>query len=143
MTVLTAAEFEALKASGWHALDTTCDISYKSHRTMWHAIREFVQNALDEHDEAGISALPALKRTPQGLLIADQGRGLGAEALLLRETKRASGAAMWSCRPLVLAATNRSIGPHYTSMFVVRQSEARLATLPEAYYTQLEAVFSG
>lgn len=91
MAVLTIAEFEKLKAAGWNSLDTTYDVSYKSHWKMWHAIREFYQNALDEHDEAGIKVLPTLSGTAQGLLIADQGRGLGAEALLLRETKRAAG----------------------------------------------------
>lgn len=91
MAVITIAEFEKLKAQGWNSLDTTYDVSYKSHWTMWHAIREFFQNALDEHDEAGISTLPTLKKTTEGLLIADQGRGIGAEALLLRETKRAAG----------------------------------------------------
>ena len=91
MKVITDPDLAALRQQGWDALDTTFEISYKTHWTMWHVIREFVQNALDEHDEQGITTLPFLATTPQGLVIEDQGRGLGAAALLMRETKRAAG----------------------------------------------------
>ena len=88
---LTTAEFAAQKRAGWKALDTNYDLSYKSHWTMWHVIREFYQNALDEHDEAKVEAIPTITRATKGLAIRDQGRGLGAEALLLRETKSSAG----------------------------------------------------
>ncbi len=85
---LTAAQLTAYKRQGWKVFQPGFDISYKSRwNTPWFFIREFFQNALDEHDEAGNSAIPALAMTAKGAVIEDQGRGLGAESLLLRETK--------------------------------------------------------
>ena len=91
MKALADADLSPLRRQGWEALDTTFDLSYKSHWDMWHAIREFVQNALDEHDDQGIAAPVFLGRRDGALVIEDQGRGLGAQALLMRETKRGAG----------------------------------------------------
>lgn len=88
MNILTPAQLTAYKRKGWKVFQPGFDISYKSHwNTPWFVIREFFQNALDEHDQAGVSTKPSLSMTAKGVVIEDSGRGMGAESLLLRETK--------------------------------------------------------
>ncbi len=88
MNILTPAQLTAYKRKGWKVFQPGFDISYKSHRnTPWFVIREFFRNALDEHDQAGVSAIPSLLLSAKDAVIEDQGRGLGAESLLLRESK--------------------------------------------------------
>ena len=88
MNILTPAQLASRKRSGWKVFQPGYDITYKSHwNEPWFFIREFYQNALDEHDEVGITAIPTLTQTAKGVVIQDQGRGLGAESLLFRETK--------------------------------------------------------
>jgi len=88
MNILSPDQLTAYKRKGWKVFQPGFDISYKSHwDTPWFFIREFFQNSLDEHDDAGISIPPTIKLSTKGLVIQDQGRGLGAESLLLRESK--------------------------------------------------------
>lgn len=88
MNILTPAQLVAYKRKGWRIFQPGFDMSYKSHwDTPWFIIREFFQNALDEHDQAGIKAVPSLSLGLKGVVIGDRGRGLGAESLLLREAK--------------------------------------------------------
>jgi hypothetical protein len=97
MNILTPEQLAARQRSGWKVFQPGFDMSYKSHwDTPWFFIREYFQNALDEHDEAGILEKKANKEPPllvmqaKGAVIADKGRGIGAESLLLRETKERS-----------------------------------------------------
>jgi hypothetical protein len=91
MNILTPEQLAARQRSGWKVFQPGFDMSYKSHwNTPWFFIREFYQNALDEHDEAGVTTYPLLAMAPRGAIIADSGRGIGAESLLLRETKEQS-----------------------------------------------------
>lgn len=77
---------------GWESIVTGYELSYKSRwDSPWFIVREFMQNALDEHDVAGIIDLPTIAKENGNVIIRDQGRGIGAEALLLRETKNAQG----------------------------------------------------
>jgi hypothetical protein len=46
---------------------------------------------LDEHDVAGIPLFPEISRDGDGILVKDVGRGMGAEAMLLREVKTDDG----------------------------------------------------
>ena len=86
---LTEARIADFKAKGWTVLGTTFALGYKSQwDTPWFIIREFYQNALDEHDVAHVSTIPFLGITSEGLVIQDQGRGLGAESLLMSEVKQ-------------------------------------------------------
>jgi hypothetical protein len=86
---LTEAQVADFKAQGWTVLGTTFALGYKSQwDTPWFIIREFYQNALDEHDVAQVSAIPSLELTSEGLVIQDKGRGLGAESLLMSEVKQ-------------------------------------------------------
>jgi len=86
---LTEAQIADFKAQGWTVLGTTFGLGYKSQwDTPWFIVREFYQNALDEHDVAGVAAIPSLELTSEGLVIQDQGRGLGAESLLMSEVKQ-------------------------------------------------------
>lgn len=89
MTVaLTEEQLGEYRHQGWKVFQPGFDISYKSQwNTPWFFIREFYQNALDEHDIAGVKTKPTITMTPKGIVIEDRGRGLGAESLLLRETK--------------------------------------------------------
>jgi hypothetical protein len=88
MNILSPEQIETYKKQGWRVFQPGFDVSYKSQwNTPWFIIREFFQNALDEHDEAGISAKPRLAGSSKGVVIEDRGRGLGAESLILRETK--------------------------------------------------------
>ncbi|MDD3102544.1 MAG: hypothetical protein PHE59_05365 [Patescibacteria group bacterium] len=85
---LTPAQVTTYKRKGWKVLTTTFDLTYKKHwDTPWFFIREFYQNALDEHDEAGVKEAPSIRQGSAGAVIEDHGRGLGAESLLMRETK--------------------------------------------------------
>jgi hypothetical protein len=92
--VLTDELLEQYARQGWKIFTPGYDLSYKRHwDSDWYIVREFYQNALDEHDEAGVSTLPRLDLYSRGvgepltLVIEDHGRGIGAESLLLRETK--------------------------------------------------------
>lgn len=87
--ILTPTQLTAYRRRGWKVFQPGFDITYKSQwSTPWFFIREFFQNALDEHDSVGISGqLPKLENGRSGVVIEDQGRGLGAESLLLREVK--------------------------------------------------------
>jgi hypothetical protein len=85
---LTLEQLKDLHRQGWKDFKSPFDLSYKSHwNTPWFIIREFYQNALDEHDEAEVVMPPVLKKGTEGVIIEDYGRGLGAESLLMRETK--------------------------------------------------------
>jgi hypothetical protein len=89
---LTKEQITSYKRRGYKVLPTLFGLGYKSQwNTPWFFIREFYQNALDEHDEAKIKAIPKLERGSEGVFIEDQGRGLGAEALLMAETKAEAG----------------------------------------------------
>lgn len=85
---LTLEQLKDAHRQGWKDFKSPFDLTYKSHwNTPWFIIREFYQNALDEHDEANVAMPPVLKNAPEGVIIEDYGRGLGAESLLMRETK--------------------------------------------------------
>lgn len=90
--LLNDAQMDVLiKQGGWRVFQPGYDLSYKSQwNSEWFIVREFIQNALDEHDEAGIQMLPSARDTAEGFQVIDEGRGIGASALLLRETKRAA-----------------------------------------------------
>ena len=80
MNILSEEQLETYRRQGWKVFQPGFDISYKSQwNTPWFIIREFFQNALDEHDEARITARPRLEDSSRGVIIEDQGRGLGAE----------------------------------------------------------------
>lgn len=86
--VLTDADIERERKAGWGVFPSPYDITYKSHwGDPWYFVREFYQNGLDEHDEARVTFPPKMYMGPDGLVIEDSGRGIGAESLLLRETK--------------------------------------------------------
>lgn len=88
---LTLEQLKDAHRQGWKDFKSPFDLTYKSHwDTPWYIIREFYQNALDEHDEANVVMPPVLKQGPEGVIIEDYGRGLGAESLLMRETKGAA-----------------------------------------------------
>lgn len=73
---------------GYRVLYTPYDLSYKSKwDDVWYVFREFWQNAADEEDLIESGRLPVLQHTKTGASIEDKGRGVGAEALLLREVK--------------------------------------------------------
>lgn len=86
---LDDTQIEDLQRQGWRIFEPGYDLSYRSYwNTPWYIVREFYQNALDEHDEIGLfDVIPTITQEPIGLVIRDQGRGIGAESLLLRETK--------------------------------------------------------
>lgn len=106
---------------GWQAITTGYDLSYKSRWDRpWFIVREFLQNAADEHDCAGITELPEIFRENGKVIIADKGSGIGAEALLLRETKAKQGlrgsfgeGMKWACIcALRLGLDIRVLSPH-------------------------------
>jgi len=70
VSVLTPAQLAGRKRAGWEILPTTYDMTYKSQwDSSWFFIREFYQNALDEHDEAGVTSIPSLGLTAKGVVI--------------------------------------------------------------------------
>jgi hypothetical protein len=72
MNVLSLEQLEAYRHQGWKVFQPGFDISYKSQwNTPWFFIREFFQNALDEHDEAGVTARPRLADSSTGVVIED------------------------------------------------------------------------
>lgn len=66
-----------LRAEGWDYMPTNMPSTYRPYWEMYHAIREFVQNSLDETETFDI------RLTPQGLEISDQGAGFLVADLLL------------------------------------------------------------
>jgi len=74
VNILTPAQITSRKRSGWKVFQPGFDISYKSHwNTPWFFIREFYQNALDEHDEAGH---PASRPSNHVMMVAKRRRKL-------------------------------------------------------------------
>lgn len=77
-----------VKDNDWKIFETGWDMTYKSHwDNPWYVVREFMQNAMDEHDLGGITELPILEKRRTSLIIRDKGRGLRASSLILREVK--------------------------------------------------------
>jgi len=66
-----------LRAEGWDYMPTNMPSTYRPYWEIYHAIREFVQNSLDETEAFDI------RLTPQGLEISDQGAGFLVADLLL------------------------------------------------------------
>jgi len=66
-----------LRAEGWDYVPTNMPSTYREYWEMFHAIREFVQNSLDETETFDI------RLTDEGLEIRDQGAGFFVADLLL------------------------------------------------------------
>jgi len=84
--IVTEEELRALPLE-WKTFGTLYTPGFRTNWGEWHMVREFYQNALDEHDEIGARALPRIELTPEGLIIKDYGRGFGVEGLLFKERK--------------------------------------------------------
>jgi len=74
---ITEDDIVRLRAEGWDYIPTNMPETYRPYWTLWHAIREFVQNALDETEDFD------MRLTSEGLVISDQGEGFLAADLLL------------------------------------------------------------
>lgn len=86
--VVTERDLDKFHEKGYRVLYTPYDLSYKSKwDDIWYVFREFWQNAADEEDLIESSRLPKIRYVNAGVTIEDRGRGVGAEALLLREVK--------------------------------------------------------
>lgn len=88
--IISEDELEALRVSGWRIKDSGYSTRYSTYWDNWYIIREFIQNALDERDEAGIGESPTIQFIGNTLTISDKGRGLGALALYTETTKAAA-----------------------------------------------------
>ena len=89
--IVTERDLDKFHEKGYRVLYTPYDLSYKSKwDDEWYIFREFWQNAADEEDLIGSGRLPDIRYVGAGVIIEDKGRGVGAEALLLREVKSAS-----------------------------------------------------
>jgi len=84
--IITEDELRALPFE-YKTFGTLYTPGYRTNWGRWHLVRDLFQNSLDEHDELGITAIPVLDLTPEGLVIKDYGRGLGVEGLLFKERK--------------------------------------------------------
>lgn len=93
MADLSREDIASYRKEGWKVIQTLIGMSYKATvwNNSWFFVREFYQNALDEHDEAGVAMPPVIEMQAEGMVIRDQGRGIGAESLLLAETKASAG----------------------------------------------------
>lgn len=74
---ITEDDILRLRAEGWDYVPTNMPSTYRPYWDMFHAIREFVQNSLDETETFDI------RLTSEGLEISDQGSGFFVADLLL------------------------------------------------------------
>jgi len=73
---ITDEDLPRLKAEGWDYIPTNITSEYRPYWEMFHAIREFIQNSLDETETFDI------RMTAEGLEISDQGSGFLVTDLL-------------------------------------------------------------
>jgi len=73
---ITDDDIPRLRAEGWDYIPTNITSGYRPYWEMYHAIREFVQNSLDETEVFDI------RLTAEGLEISDQGKGFLVTDLL-------------------------------------------------------------
>jgi len=73
---ITDEDIPRLKAEGWDYIPTNITSGYRPYWEMFHALREFVQNSLDETETFDI------RMTAEGLEISDQGSGFLVTDLL-------------------------------------------------------------
>jgi len=87
--VVVSREIVMPLVDGWYELMTPYAMNYKSSwNNAWFTVREFMQNALDEHDDAEIVGGPRMWKEGSTVIIEDRGRGVGVECLLMRELKQ-------------------------------------------------------
>lgn len=77
-TQISRDQLNQLVSAGWEFLPTNIPITYRPDWNMFHAIREFVQNSLDEVGDFNIEL------TSQGLQISDNGPGVQMVDFLMR-----------------------------------------------------------
>jgi len=83
---ITEDDIVRLRAEGWDYVPTNMPSTYRPYWEMFHAIREFVQNSLDETETFDI------RLTSEGLEISDQGMGFLVPDLLLHYREKPSWA---------------------------------------------------
>ena len=80
------------EVDGWKEMVMPYGSTYKSRwDNAWFVVREFMQNAMDEHDELGIKDSPRIWKEKDVVYISDKGRGVGVNSMLLMETKKGEG----------------------------------------------------
>jgi len=77
-TQITRDQLNQLVSAGWEFLPTNIPFTYRPDWTMFHSIREFAQNSLDETGDFSIELVP------QGLQISDNGSGVHMVDFLMR-----------------------------------------------------------
>jgi len=91
MTDIQVRELVMPEVDGWRELVTPYAMNYKSSwNSAWFTVREIMQNALDEHDDAGIEERPKIRMEEGNVIIEDVGRGVGVDCLLMREVKESN-----------------------------------------------------
>lgn len=75
-------QYLKLRAEGWEDLPTNFPKTFRPEWIMWHSLREFYQNCLDEVESLDII------RTAEGLEIRDTGRGVNIEDFIMRSKEK-------------------------------------------------------
>ena len=79
---------DALRRDGWDVASTGMRMGFRKEWSLWHSLREFVQNALDEVGATDVTVVRKGDRV--ATVVRDNGSGFGVQALLLGEQKGAT-----------------------------------------------------